>query len=146
MARPRQARLRLHRSGATFYNSVARTGRSATEHRLVMKKKTAKRIQKSVRKALRRHTFASGLTVGAATATVLAVSGITRRLSDALAPRLADLLRARRDADSDLFRDLRYATGDVFTRVGHFFHPQETEGQNGEHDDHPQAGRTRSES
>lgn len=88
------------------------------------KRKATKGLGKSMRKAVKRHSLATGVLTGAATAVALSTSGATKKMSEAVGSGVASLLKVgskRREA----LRGLKKATGDALMRAGRSLQPQE---------------------
>ena len=90
-----------------------------------MKKKSKKAnqsIARSVRKAVKRHSIATGVLTGAATAVALSSSGATKKMSEAVGSGVAGLLRvgSRR---TQVLRGIKKATGDALVRAGRSLQP-----------------------
>src|SRR3712207_3916838 len=87
------------------------------------KNKTTKRLTKSVRKAVKRHSIATGVLTGAATAMALSGSGATRKMSEVVGNGVAGLLKAG-GKRNEIVRKVRKATADALLRAGRSLDPE----------------------
>jgi len=85
-------------------------------------KKATKSIAQSVRKAVKRHSIATGVLTGAATAVALSSTGATKRMSEAVGTGMAGLMKvgSKRTA---VLRDLKERTGNALVWAGRSLQP-----------------------
>src|SRR5215213_4043898 len=89
-----------------------------------MKKKyRTKAIAKSLRKTVKRHSIATGVLTGAATAVALSTSGATRKFSDAVGSGVASLLKAGGNRN-EAMRNLKKKTAAALVRAGRSLDPE----------------------
>ena len=86
-------------------------------------KKAGRGIGKSMRKAVKRHSIATGVLTGAATAVALSSTGATRKMSEAFGTGLAGLLKVG-DKRSEMLSNLKKATANALVRAGRSLQPK----------------------